>query len=96
MKSMKALKDAIARTGFAIDIDEDKPGACQNDGNICITVDQDQKMQFCATGATSCCAAYYSDLPGSRGEAIESLIKDIEFGFEPMSQDTADACGVDL
>ena len=54
------------------------------------------RLQFRASNGTSCCAPYYFDDPNGRSEAIAQLIEDLQYGFEPMSEDTAYACGVDL
>lgn len=94
--TMKDLKAAIASTGYEIDIDETKPHEMSNEGSICIDIDQELKLQFRDSGGTSRVATYYGDIQGSRAEAIADLVNSIANGFEPMSQDTADACGVDL
>lgn len=96
MKTIRDLKAAIAKSGMKIDIEESRPHEMDNCGQLNLELDHEHKMQFCATDATICAADYYSDIPGSRGLAIESLMKDLAGGFEPMSQETADACGVDL
>ena len=94
--TMKTLKAAIAATGYEICIDETRPHQMSNEGSICIDIDQELKLQFRDSGGTSRVECYYGDIQGSRSEAIADLVKSIATGFEPMSQDTADACGVNL
>ena len=94
--TMKTLKSAIAATGYEIYIYETRPHEMSNEGSICIDIDQELKLQFRASGGTSCVECYYGDIQGSRSEAIADLVKIIATGFEPMSRDTADACGVVL
>ena len=94
--TMKTLKAAIAATGYEIYIYETRPHEMSNVGSICIDIDQELKLQFRASGGTSCVSTYFGDIQGSRSEAIADLLKSIATGFEPMSRDTADACGVVL
>ncbi len=94
--NIRTLKKAIARTGKAIDIDEIKPNECNNEGVITAYLDQSLGLEFATTNATCICAPYWSDVKGSRVEAIANIVSDIDEGFDPMSEDTAYACGVDL
>ena len=97
MKTLATLKKAISQCGQPdIEIDETLPHECCNEGVITITIDQSLRLQFRASNGTSCCAPYYSDDEGGRSEAIAHLIEDLQSGFEPMSEETAYACGVDL
>jgi hypothetical protein len=97
MKTLATLKAAIIKCGQPdIEIDETRPHECCNQGIITITIDQSLRLQFRASNGTSCCAPYYFDDPNGRSEAIAQLIEDLQYGFEPMSEDTAYACGVDL
>ena len=68
----------------------------QNGGVISLYLDQDNFEQFEATNCCAICVPYYDDVKGSRSEAIRLLIQDIEEGFEPMTEDTAHAAGVEM
>ena len=87
--------DSCGQDGVYFD-GETKPTEVSNEGHLMISIDQDLKLQFCCNQSTCCVAPYWSDVKGSREDAIKGLIKDLEDGFEPMCKETAWACGVDL
>ena len=97
--TLKQLKAAIKKTGVEMDVSESRPNEMSNQGVIEIVMDQDLKLQFKATGCTAIYSSYYSDDDNpkeSRLQCFADLIREIEMGFEPMTEDTAWACGVDL
>ncbi len=78
------------------DFDDCRPNEADNEGMLSLWLDADYRKQFTASNATVLCAPYWSDAPGSRAQAIASLIEDVKLGLEPMSEDTAHACGIEI
>tara|TARA_R110002153_G_scaffold84197_2_gene211018 strand:+ start:10622 stop:10921 length:300 start_codon:yes stop_codon:yes gene_type:complete len=90
------LKAAVKKSGRNIEIEETPPHEMDNEGVIAVYLDQGKGEQFVATNCCSICNPYYDDVKGDRSDAIQYLIDDITSGFEPMSEDTAFAAGIDL
>ena len=95
MKTLTHLKSAIRKSGRDISIDEDKPHEMDNCGKITLALES-KSEQFCAIDGCIIVGHYFSDIKGSRGEAIDYLIQDIELGFAPMSEAVARDNGIDL
>ena len=97
MTTLATVKAAHAKLNCGeFDFDDNKPNEANNEGVVSIWLDADYKKQFAASNATIICGTYWSDVKGSREDALNHLIEDIKHGLEPMSDDTACACGIDL
>lgn len=93
---MKRLLEAIKATGRNIEVEETKPTEMNNHGIIAMFLSDEHLEEFSVSNALSVVSSYWQDIAGSRKQAIESLIKDLEAGFDPMSLDTAYEAGIDL
>ena len=93
--NIKAVKNAFAAAfGYECEIEETKPTEVNNEGVITLYLDQERLQQFACNQATCVCAPYWSDVAGSRSDALQGLIDDIAGGVEPMCDETRRECGV--